>query len=247
MIWEVADRPTPFAGRVQIEQEDSTTQVPTPETVHAVNEELPPAITESTMPTAADSGADSLFDLLDAPPMSAATALPLQPSAEPAPSPLPDDGPDSTRPIHAIQRGRDEPSGKHFVTWLHRSIQTRKLIINDARALVHTVAGTVYLVSPGVFQRYVQEHPQVAHQAKQEGLSEWQWIQKRFEKLQLHRKQSNGLNIWACEVAGPRKSRRLHGYMLSDPAVLFDEMPCDNPYLRLLNDGHEAELPSQSS
>ncbi len=247
MIWEVADRPTPFAGRVQIEQEESTTQVPTPETVHAVNEELSPAITESTMPTAADSGVDSLFDLLDAPPVSAAKALPLQPSVEPAPSPLPDDGPDSTRPIQATHRGRDEPSGKHFVTWLHQSIQTRKLIINDAKALVHTVAGTVYLVSPGVFQRYVQEHPQVAHQAKQEGLSEWQWIQKRFEKLQLHRKQSNGLNIWACEVAGPRKSRRLHGYMLSDPAVLFDEMPCDNPYLRLLNDGHEAELRSQSS
>ena len=29
-----------------------------------------------------------------------------------------------------------------------------RLIINDAKALVHTVSDTAYLVSPSVFQRY---------------------------------------------------------------------------------------------
>lgn len=45
--------------------------------------------------------------------------------------------------------------------WLRQGIALRKLIINDAKALVHTVSDTAYLVSPGVFQRYAQEHPQV--------------------------------------------------------------------------------------
>jgi hypothetical protein len=58
-------------------------------------------------------------------------------------------------------------------------------------------------------------------------------VQKRFEKLGLHRKQVNGLNIWTCEVIGPRKSRRLHGYLLHDPKHLFDDVPPDNPYLML--------------
>ncbi|MFX6933916.1 DNA-binding domain-containing protein, partial [Acinetobacter baumannii] len=49
-----------------------------------------------------------------------------------------------------------------------------------------------------------------------------------------HRKQADGLNIWTCEVAGPRKSRRLHGYLLADSHVLFTETPFDNPYLKLL-------------
>jgi hypothetical protein len=54
------------------------------------------------------------------------------------------------------------PSGEHFMDWLRQGILTRKLIINDAKALVHTVDGTVCLVSPGVFQRYAQEHPRIA-------------------------------------------------------------------------------------
>jgi hypothetical protein len=115
--------------------------------------------------------------------------------------------------------------------WLRQGILTRKLIINDAKALVHTVDGTACLVTPGVFQRYAQEHLKVASLAKQEGMTDWQWVQKRFEKLGLHRKQANGLNIWTCEVTGPRKSRRLHGYLLQDPKHVFDEIPPNNPYL----------------
>ncbi|MDD3530394.1 MAG: DNA-binding domain-containing protein, partial [Gallionellaceae bacterium] len=49
----------------------------------------------------------------------------------------------------------------------------------------------------------------------------------------LHRKQDSGLNIWTCEVTGPRKSRRLHGYLLATPSTLFAEVPPDNPYLSL--------------
>ena len=141
----------------------------------------------------------------------------------------------------APSQDRAEPSGAHFMAWLRQSIQTRKLIINDAKALVHTVAGTTYLVSPGVFQRYAQEYLQVAALAKQEKLEGWQWVQKRFEKLGQHRKQPSGLNIWTCEVTGPRKSRRLHGYLLVSPDALFQETPPDNPYLRLLNEAAKRE------
>ena len=102
------------------------------------------------------------------------------------------------------------------------------------KALVHTVADTAYLVSPGVFQRYAQEHPQTALLAKQEGMADWRWLQKRFEKLQLHRKQDSGLNIWTCEVTGQRKSRRLHGYLLDNPHGFFEQLPPNNPYLSLL-------------
>lgn len=49
------------------------------------------------------------------------------------------------------------------------------------------------------------------------------------------------LNIWTCEVTGPRKSRRLHGYLLASPEALFRETPPDNPYLRLLNEAAKRE------
>lgn len=128
----------------------------------------------------------------------------------------------------------NESVGAQLVSWLREGVQARRLIINDATALIHTVAGTAFLVSPGVFQRYVQEHPGVARLAKHTGIAEWTWVQKQFEKLRLHKKQDNGLNIWMCEVAGPRKTRRVHGYLLLDATVLFSDVPGDNPYLRLL-------------
>ena len=123
------------------------------------------------------------------------------------------------------------------MVWLKQGIASRRFIINDAKALVHTVNDTAYLVSPGVFQRYAQEHSEVAALTKQENQQDWQWVQKRFEKLQLHRKHPNGLNIWTCEVTGPRKSRRLHGYLLEDGSLAFPEIPPNNPYLALTQEG----------
>lgn len=134
------------------------------------------------------------------------------------------------------QNSATHPSGEHFISWLKDGIQSRKLIINDVKALVHTVADSVFLVSPGVFQRYAQEHPQIGTVARQEERQAWQWVQKRFEKLQLHRKQPNGLNIWACEVTGLHKSRLLHGYVLQSPHHLLDATPPNNPYLQLTTD-----------
>lgn len=127
-----------------------------------------------------------------------------------------------------------QPSGEHFMVWLHQGIASRRLIINDAKALVHTVGDTAYLVSPGLFQRYAQEYPQVGALAKQEDQQDWQWVQKRFERLQQHRKHPNGRNIWTCEVTGPRRSRRLHGYLLNHPEQLFNDIPPNNPYLQIL-------------
>ncbi|MEP7247195.1 MAG: DNA-binding domain-containing protein, partial [Gammaproteobacteria bacterium] len=127
-----------------------------------------------------------------------------------------------------------DAAGIRFIAWLRKSIQSRTLMINEAKALVHTVSGTAYLVSPGIFMRYIQEHPELARVARDEKLPDWQWAQKAFERLRLHRKQEGGLNIWTCDVTGPRRSRRLHGYLLTDGLSVFAEMPFDNPYLKLL-------------
>ncbi|WP_330534770.1 MobH family relaxase [Pseudomonas aeruginosa] len=140
----------------------------------------------------------------------------------------------TSMPTAATSPSTARPSGEHFMTWLQQGIASRRLIINDAKALVHTVSDTAYLVSPGVFQRYAQEHPQVAAFAKQENQQDWRWVQKRFERLQLHRKQASGLNIWTCEVTGPRKSRKLHGYLLLQPQSVFGDVPPNNPYLAVL-------------
>ncbi|WP_339430149.1 MobH family relaxase [Pseudomonas taetrolens] len=153
---------------------------------------------------------------------------PDQPAIE-APSP-----PAVTTPT---TKTRTEPSadapGQLFLHWLRDGLQQKCLALNDASALLHTVDGTLFLVSPGIFHRYLQEHPEIAQRVQHDGSKNWQWLQKQFERLGQHRKRADDLNLWTCEVFGPRPGKRLHGYLLLQPETVLDQVPFDNPYLRL--------------
>lgn len=128
----------------------------------------------------------------------------------------------------------DISTGQAFLQWLEQGIRSHRLIVNDAKALVHTVADTLHLVTPSILQRYCRVHPDIASLAKQDQQQDWEWLQRQFERQRAHRKQPNGLNIWTCQVTGPRRSRRLHGYLLKDPKDLMGDIAFNNPYLQLL-------------
>ncbi len=251
LIWEPGERPAPFAGTVTIDTapEDKEADVSAPHPMEsdrsALEGQEPPSwesgSTASVPLPKAQAVPDVMEDMLamvgmgDSPTTrqdAVATSNEVH-TARPETHTPSEAEPQPSSPASVPEPSAVQPSGEHFIAWLKAGIATRRLIINDAKALVHTVSDTAYLVSPGVFQRYAQEHPQVGTLAKQENQQDWQWVQKRFERLQLHRKHSNGLNIWTCSVVGPRKSRHLHGYLLADAHLLFAEIPPNNPYLSL--------------
>src|SRR5690606_21581364 len=202
LIWDMNERPASFAGSVHVEEAVATSLSEAPATA-------------SASPTSSSVDVASATDMSTAPEVTAGDSVDHKAAASPnvhtegvnaqtyraetdtkpthmlRPAP-----PDERRTQHALSIAPDEPIGLQFVSWLRESIQAHRLIINDAKALVHTVAGTAFLVSPGVFQRYTQEHPEIARLAKQSEVAEWAWVQRQFEKLRLHRKQDNGLNIW---------------------------------------------------
>jgi integrating conjugative element relaxase (TIGR03760 family) len=244
LIWDPKDRPAPFAGTVRLEDRPPDEGEPSPTTDADANTKVVDIRTASAASSFASNNtvADTANDLLDIL-GTTATPQPTAPSSIGDVNNTDESAPPSTESIStadatsaAADIVTEEPSGEHFLNWLRRGIQSRKIIINDAKALVHTVAGTVYLVSPGVFQRYAQEHPQIAPLAKQAQLPDWRWAQQCFESMKVHKKRGDGLNIWTCEVTGPRKSRRLHGYLLAKPGRLFNETPMDNPYLSLIEE-----------
>jgi len=140
-----------------------------------------------------------------------------------------------------VMSSSNQDLGQGFVEWLKLGIDSRRIIINDTKALVHTVSDTAMLVTPGIFKRYAQEHPALEQLAKAQEVSAWQLVQRSFEKLKLHRKTKKKLNIWTCDVVGPRKSKQLRGYLLEDPRTIFNEVPFDNPSLRLKAEDPEAE------
>ncbi|MCF5088493.1 hypothetical protein GIW59_29455 [Pseudomonas gessardii] len=125
----------------------------------------------------------------------------------------------------------DSP-GQTFLNWVKEGILSHKLIINDSKAKIHTVGGSVFLVTPGLFQRYAQEFPGASQDSDGE-IEEWRRVQKQFEKLRVHKKRDNGLNIWTCHVQGPRKKTNLKGYLIEEPRLLFELIPPDNPFLKI--------------
>ena len=238
LIWDTSDRPPPFSGTVRLDSGPGTTSgadVVGDTSPHSrLDSSAPPLI--QGVPQGTDHAPDSaggILDLLDGTSHGAA-----RPDAESAGSASePSSERDAIRSPAHFDAATEESPGARFMQWLRDDIRSHRLIINDAKALVHTVAGTAFLVSPGLFQRYVREHPEVARLAGSKDDGNWQWVQKEFERMHLHKKQPDGRNIWTCEVAGARRRRVLHGYLLNESHALLDGVLPDNPFLRLLTEG----------
>jgi hypothetical protein len=247
LIWDTNERPTVFAGSVRLDEIAADDGSRPPSRALASVRATPVSATSTTSASlasttpATDSIDGALAFLADT--KSEATAPATNEAAvtegDAANSVQVDDHDiqqsDDSRALRPSPSApKDHPLGTQFLAWLRGGIETRRLVINDAKALVHTVAGTAFVVSPGVFQRFVQEHPEVAGVARPNHVADWAFVQKQFERLCVHKKQYNGLNIWMCEVAGARKTRRLHGYLFLDGRTVLSHVPPDNHHLKLL-------------
>jgi len=214
LIWGNEDRPEALNGTVSVALDDHPVDAPVsppaPKTISTGSRQS----TSLTDPMAMED-ADYLGTLLDMFELEE-----LEVSDESSASTVETSNPSSDNP------------GQTFLNWVRESILSHKLIINDSKAKIHTVSGTVFLVTPGLFQRYVQEFPGISQSANQE-VEEWRWVQKQFEKLKIHRKRDDGLNIWACQVQGPRKKTILKGYLIEESKLLFESIPPDNPFLKI--------------
>ena len=135
---------------------------------------------------------------------------------------------ESFRPTTAPDQ---EDAGLAFMEWMREGLHSHRLVINDSKAKVHTLDGTFFLVTPGIFQRYVAEHPELAEPDSRSDA--WRRIQRQFEKLDVHLKRPDGQNIWSCRVRGPRRASLLNGYILRDVNILGMKPPSNNPFLSL--------------
>ncbi|MQG91203.1 MobH family relaxase [Pseudomonas sp. MN1F] len=141
-------------------------------------------------------------------------------------------GPGAGSPQSSTAPSKDA-EGLAFLEWLRKGVLNHRLVVNDSKAKVHTVNGTFFLVTPGIFQRYAAEHPDLADAYSKSDA--WRRIQRQFEKLHVHLKTPNGQNIWTCTVRGPRSASSLNGYLLNDSRTISGEPPANNPFLTLMS------------
>ena len=212
LIWADKPRPECFAGTVEPVMGHPLQTSEASESAL----ERPQALAEEQLPTAMplNQDLDYLDDLMDM----------LQEPAE-------FETGSNTGSLKAAAAQSQDTMGLAFLEWLRDGIHTHRLVINDSKAKVHTVDGTFFLVTPGIFQRYAAEHPELA--AEDPESEAWRVLQRQFQKLDLHLKKPNGQNVWTCTVQGRRKSSSLNGYLLRSHQTLSRDPPKDNPFLAL--------------
>ena len=127
----------------------------------------------------------------------------------------------STPSVFAEELSDDEDPGKLFRAWLHDGLLKDKFETNSVNARIHRVEEGLLLVSPGIFKDFDREN--------------WQKAQKRFQKLKLHRKTTQGTNIYTYQVTGKRSRSRIKGFLIEEPEKVFEGVtfPPPNPYLKL--------------
>lgn len=222
LIWANEVRPRIFAGTIEV----------TPETApDSLEPPTSPATSATTSPTAGPASADANRPNTSQPyPSETDDSDYLGPLLELFETPeLKQSDPPSSKPVTTPKN--NDNLGHQFVEWLRTGLQNHSLIINDSQAKVHTVNGTYFLVTPGIFQRYTSEGQPEGNYA--ENPEAWLNVQNRFEKLNLHQRRPEGQNIWTCRVQGPRKRGKLNGYLIKEPQTLSDKLLEDNPFLRL--------------
>lgn len=152
----------------------------------------------------------------------------------PQPAPAPAQAPTQALPTGELTL---RMLGESFMKWLREGVASKQLIINDAKARIHTVAGGVCLISPGIFQQFAKQEAELCAAfiaANGSDKDPWLLTQTGFQKLNIHQKAvNNGENIQRFIVKGPRADSEVKGVFIPDARKVFETPPPDNPHIKL--------------
>ena len=150
------------------------------------------------------------------PPESENTHATEEPTGEVAPNaadyddlelPAKPDASDTEPPTPAGAMAVEDDAGKRFLSWLTSSLHEGRARINTAQGKLHVLPEGLALVSPGIFRDFDAEH--------------WQRVQKRFQKLGIHRKTPENTNVWRCQVVKDRKRSTISVILIPNPEQIL--------------------------
>jgi integrating conjugative element relaxase (TIGR03760 family) len=104
--------------------------------------------------------------------------------------------------------------GKYFLNWLRDGLHQRTFKVNDVNSRIHMTQEGLFLVSPAIFRQFDND--------------KWSYAQKRFTKLKLHERNSNGTNIHEYMATGVKKRSMIKGFLITDTANVFPGIELPN-------------------
>lgn len=130
---------------------------------------------------------------------------------------------DDYDPGAALQGIMDPEIGKHFIKWLRFSLENKKIKVNNPSARVHIVKEGVLLVTPQIFKDYIdrfglkEESVDVMDAVKR--------VQNRVQKLKLHIKAVNSMNVHFYNIVGSNKKSKINGWLFPIGEIYKDSAP----------------------
>ncbi|KEY60684.1 TraI domain-containing protein [Serratia sp. DD3] len=108
--------------------------------------------------------------------------------------------------------------GEVFYQWLKKCLLEQSIAVNEAKSPVHIIAGYVFMRSPTIFYQFIAERKSTLAEQSHD----WRVIQKQFEKLKLHKRQTDGTNVYCCQE---NKSGKLFNGYLIPAAKIYGAAP----------------------
>lgn len=126
-------------------------------------------------------------------------------------------------------------SGKEFVNWLKKGVAVNKFAINKPSAKLHIVEDHLFLVTPVIFEMYLQETGQPYDKETINNLQyDFQGLGIHLPKNTIINGKPDTINFWKCDVIGPRKTSSLTGYLIKNTRLFFgDKVLLNNHCLTL--------------
>lgn len=104
-----------------------------------------------------------------------------------------------------------------FVAWLLKGIERRQIRVNEAKAPVHILDGHIALVTPVIFNLYLDKNSlkKKIYEKRAGDKKVYTLLQRELEALDIHQRGTNGQNIVRMSVDGQRSQSELKVYLLN--------------------------------
>ncbi|MCB5303809.1 TraI domain-containing protein [Yersinia bercovieri] len=138
------------------------------------------------------------------------------------------DGSDIKQNTVPIAQNESFNLGSIFHQWVKKSILEQLIAVNTIDSSVFIISGYVFMRSPTIFYQFMAENKQNLGEPP----CDWRMVQKQFEKLKLHKRQTNGVNVYCCEEK--KGSKSFNGYLIPVAKIYGTVSPPADSLLMIL-------------
>jgi len=120
-----------------------------------------------------------------------------------------------------------------MLKWMATRVKYHKIRVNESGAPVHIIDGYVALVTPAIFDRYLEDNKTSARALGRDRDSQLRVLQSQIRALGLHEKSSDGGDFHTVYIAGPNKQSTLNAFLFKRHLFPEFEGMSRNTILRL--------------